>query len=91
MWKNMTTSGYQRVVHFYQQSLWAHENTSQDTRTGSTYRLRIPGIGSVVVCCDYKLARLLLSGNDEKSIVEAEKTILIQNLNIVENICNLLT
>jgi hypothetical protein len=91
MWKNLSTSGYQRVVHFYEQSIWTHENTPQDTSTGATYRLRIPGIGSVVVCCDYKLARLLLSGSDEKSIPESEKTILIKNLNIIENVDNLLT
>lgn len=90
-WKNLKQDGYQRVIHLYQESLWITKHTSQDITTGCVFRLQIPWFGGIMICCDYKLARLLLQGNEEKSIQESEKTSLSQNLNLYENINTLLT
>jgi hypothetical protein len=91
IWTNLRRDGYQRVLHLYEQSVWTNENMNQDLTTGCVYRLRVPLWNGITVCCDYKLARLLLSGSDEKSIPESEKTNLIQVLNIFPDVCSLLT
>jgi hypothetical protein len=88
---NLRQDGYQRVRHLYEQSLWTNENIKQDISTGCVYRLRVPLWYGLTICCDYKLAKLLLSGSDEHSIPESEKTSLIQLLNLFDNVCSLLT
>ena len=94
IWTNLRRDGYQRVLHLYEQSLWITSHSSQSKghfMTGCVYRLHLPLWYEMIVCCDYKLAKLLLHGNEEIGIQESEKTNLIQVLNIFPNVCNLLT
>jgi hypothetical protein len=69
------------------------KKTCQSLENGCVYRLRMPFRGEygLIVCCDYKLARILLAGSEEKSIPESEKTDLLQTLNMFDGVCNLLT
>jgi hypothetical protein len=94
MWKIMTGAGIDRLTHFHDMSKWCQKNHSSESSSGTTFRISAPmfGIGSnTIVCCDYKLARVVLSGNASDTIKECEKTSLIQSLNVFDNVCSLLT
>ncbi len=76
---------YQQSLWCHQHVMNTQKNTqkntlssfsfSQSLETGCVYRLRMPYPGGLIICCDYKLARILLGGNEEKSIPESEKQI----------------
>lgn len=94
MWKIMTSSGIDRLNHFHAMSKWCQNKYMAESTSGTTFLITTPffSIGSnVIVCCDYKLARIVLSGNSNDTIKECEKTVLIQSLNIFDNVCSLLT
>lgn len=91
---NLTSKGYKRIEHFYNQSLWCNNfiKDKNKLKYGCVYNLLMPlRGGSLIICCDYKLGRLILSGNEEKSIPECEKSSLMKKLNLFDDIYNLLT
>jgi hypothetical protein len=87
---NINKTGYERLNNFHAQSKWC-ETQSQNIESGTVFRMRMPFWNPFIVCCDYKLARLILSGSSDERIKEFEKSYQIQNLNLFPNVCSLLT
>ena len=90
-WYNISLKGYERLVNFHDQSQWIQRNSKQDVCHGSVFRHRVPIPNHLIACCDYKLARIVLSGSVEDNIQESDKTTRIQNLNLFPGVCSLLT
>ena len=94
IWKIVVGSGIDRLSHFQELSEWCQNRFQHKCENGATFIITTPyfGFGSnTIVCCDYKLARLILSGSANGNIKESEKTTLTQNLNMFDNVCSLLT
>jgi hypothetical protein len=86
----MMDDGYTRLQHFFQQSIWCNEHAPQNGNIyGCIYRLALPLPGGLFICCDYKLARLLVNGNE--TIQESDKSFEIKSLNLFPDVYNILT
>jgi hypothetical protein len=86
----MMEDGYCRLQHFFKESLWCTKHAPQNGNiSGCVYRLALPLPGGLFICCDYKLARLLLNGND--MIQESDKSFEIRVLNLFPDVFNILT
>jgi hypothetical protein len=88
---NTLVGHYKRLQHFGNMSRWCSENTSQDCSSGTVFRLSSINPGGTIVCCDYKLARLLLAGSADGSIPESEKSLVSRRLNLIDGVNSLLS
>jgi hypothetical protein len=88
---NTFVGHYKRLQHFRNMSRWCAESTSQDTSSGTVFRLSSLNPGGTIVCCDYKLARLLLAGSPDGSVPESEKSLVSRRLNLIDGVNSLLS
>lgn len=86
---NIFIVGYPSLVNRMKNSDWTFNNHSQNTCSGTIYRESMPLPFPFIICCDYKLARILLVGNNERA--EAEKSPGIRVLDIYPGIGSILT
>lgn len=91
MWHTFNQRGFDRITHIHSNSMWCEKNTNQKTDCGTVFRFSFPMLQYLVICCDYKLARIVLAGSSDDTIKESEKTKRIEALNFFPDVCSLLT
>ena len=91
LWENAVRTGYVSLPHKVQCTEWVADNTSQDVSKGATFRLSMPIPYHFVVTADYALSRLILAGDADSRIKEADKSPGIKNINIYPSIDSILS
>lgn len=91
MLTNMTTNGFRHIASKFDLCEWCADNTSQNITFGAVFRIRMPFIHPVVVCGDYKLARIILAGDHSLGVGESEKTPLMKMFNLYQGINSIIS
>lgn len=61
------------------------------TEKGSVFRMSLPQICPTIVVSDYKLARIILAGDNKNNIREADKSVRMKALNLIDNVDNIIS
>ena len=84
-----TCEGLTHMNHIRKLCRWCF-TMGYGTERGSVFRMSLPQFCPTIVVSDYKLARVILAGDSKTNLREAEKSIRMKALNLIDNVDNII-